>query len=391
MRTVVLIITIVAFVSACSSSLKRAEIDPSSFRYQLTPHEALLFEGVTKPDRDVHLPDAEIARDLKHQICELREPKQIIKFKVIMPTFESGISKAERDRISSQYLDAAKTKIRTLLAPEYFSPDADKTYPDFFNPYADSLESRSLIDRHYNSIASTSNYSGGSASYPTRLFYGLESADPLGHPQAPYNPDENLRFSFGYASGFRFFRVEGRPEIFVAHHKITDWDRYFIFDSDMDDPIVHLSKQGYRREKDRKDEKKVYNIVDVTDVKFGNAHLYQISAKPILVEYKGKKTNLHVVRPVYFYEVGYLKNAFVPKLQSADRENLLGKEFVDKTMNSETLSRDRKKIWSAYLFNSASVNETFSEDDRTRSFDLGIDLSAFCKYGLATSGLSHSN
>lgn len=67
------------------------------------------------------------------------------------------------------------------------------------------------------------------------------------------------------------------------------------------------------------------------------------------------------------------------------------KEFVDKTMNSETLSRDRKKIWSSYLFNSASVNETFSEDDRTRSFDLGIDLSAFCKYGLTTSGLSHSN
>lgn len=390
MRTVVLTIAIISFLSACSSTLKRTEIDPSSFRYQLTPQETFLFEGITKPDRDVHLPDAEIAKDLKHQICELREPKQTFKFKVILPIFADGISKTERDRIINQYLEAAKTKIRTILAPEYFS-DSERSNPDFFDPYAAALDSRSLIEQYYNSIASTAVYSGGSASYPTRLFYGLEHPDPSRHPQAPYAPSENPRFSFGYASGFRFFKVEGKPEIFVAHHKLSDWDRYFIFDSDMDDPVVHLSKQGYRKEKERKDEKRVYNVVDVTDAKFGNAHIYQISAKPTEVEFKGKKKRLHTLRPLYLYEIGYLKKVFVPKFSDAEKEKFLGKEFTDTLISSETLSRERRKIWAAYLFNAASVTETFSEDDRVRTFDLGIDLSGFCKYGSTASGLSHSN
>ncbi|OQW47929.1 MAG: hypothetical protein A4S09_14120 [Proteobacteria bacterium SG_bin7] len=320
-----------------------------------------------------------IAKDIYAKLCSSNEKSLKISFNVLMPKFVGTEYKSEKKTVAEQYLRMAKYRMKLLLVPDLdlLQKGPESEFLDLNN---DNLNPVSIRQKYIS--AYTHGFKGDRVNFAASSTVDF----PAKHVKTEYDAKEHIeKFNKDQwikiaPKDFSYIKVQGDDSIYIS---------YINFISKFKSDVKALESAEVQKKNS------IESLVPFRLIEISKDALRFITSTTNTET--GEKVerieDLHIGRPLYPYELTYLRRYFVPKVPKErqdfyfkqNKEDLTGCDECYSDRDSDELNlRNQAKIWQMYLWRGSALKENFTEDERVRNFDLSVDLTEFCSSHIST-------
>lgn len=314
-----------------------------------------------------------IAKDIYAKLCSSNDKTLKIAFNVLMPKFVGSEYRSEKKTVVEHYLRMAKYRMKMLLVPDLdlFQRGAES---EFFDLYKDNINPTTIKQKYISAYTNgfkndRANFAASSTvDFPSRHFKA--EYDVKEHIEK-FNKDKWIKVA---PKDFSYIKILGSDTVYLS---------YFNFISKYASDSKALQSAEVQK-KNSIESLVPYRLIEVSK---NPLRLVASTTDTESGEKKERIEDLHVGRPMYPYELTYLRRYFVPKIPKDRQDFYFKRDDEDVTRcdecysgrdDDELIQRNHARIWQMYLWRASTIKTHFNQDERVKSFDLAVDMSEFC-------------